>query len=275
MIEFVDFLTSLFAPDYSWTDCMFTARAKIGLIGITPLLGIFWSVVLGVMVIGSLKFLRHGRHFEVFYLTHLLYVVFYILLILHARNFGYWLIGPGISFILEKIFYLYKRYSTAKGSSKLHSIDIEQANVVKLTVHRPSDFDFRPGDYVRLNIPQVAWWEWHPFTLTSAPEDEQWLTVHVESTGNWTKKVFDRYKQLAEEKPNVAGGVLEDAPLERILIDGPYATCARYVFNCSHAILIGAGIGKSSKEIKFDFLYRCIRNHTIRQYSRQFINSVP
>jgi predicted ferric reductase len=186
------------------------------------------------MVICSLKFVRRGGHFEVFYLTHLLYIVFYILLILHARNFWYWLIGPAFIFVLEKICYLYKRYSTGNGKTLLHSAIIEQGNVVKLIIYRPSGFHFMPGDYVLLNIPQIAWWEWHPFTLTSAPEDQEILTVHIQSAGNWTGKVFDRYKQLANERLKRLETDLETAPLE-----------------CSHAILIGAGIGKCSNEINF------------------------
>ena len=192
-----------------------------------------------------MKFVRRGGHFEVFYWTHLLYIFFYILLILHAQNFWYWFIGPGVIFIVEKIYSLYKRHSSTKGRTVLHSVTIEQTDVVKLTIQRPSQFKFRPGDYVLLNIPQVARYEWHPFTLSSAPEDHHLLTVHLQSKGNWTGKVFDRYKQLIDE----GAGTLEtnngEAPPERICIDGPYASSARHVPNCAHVILIGAGIGKS------------------------------
>lgn len=219
---------------------MFTARAKIGWLHITPLLGILLSITLGIMVICSMKFVRRGGHFEVFYYTHLLYILFYILLILHAQYFWHWFIGPGIIFIIEKIYSFYKRHSTIKGQTVLHSVTIEQTNVVKLTIQRPSHFKFRPGDYVLLNIPQVARYEWHPFTLSSAPEDHHVLTVHIQSKGNWTDKVFDRYKQLIDEEAEML-----EAPPERICIDGPYASSARHAPNCAHVILIGAGIGKS------------------------------
>lgn len=38
-------------------------------------------------------------------------------------------------------------------------------------IKRPSHFCFRPGDYVFVNIPAIALYEWHPFTLSSAPEE--------------------------------------------------------------------------------------------------------
>lgn len=215
---------------------MFTARAKIGWFYITPLLGIVLSIVLGIMVICSMKFVRRGGHFEVFYWTHLLYIVFYFLLILHAQYFWYWLIAPALIFVFEKLYYLRKRYSINKGHVILHSATIEQANVVKLTIERPNGFHFLPTDYVFLNIPQVARYEWHPFTLSSAPEDRKLLTVHVRSAGNWTNKVFDRYKQMTNDD--------HQSLTERIWIDGPYASSARHVFDSAHVILIGAGIGK-------------------------------
>ena len=43
----------------------------------------------------------------------------------------------------------------------------------------------RPGDYVFLRIPAIASHEWHPFTISSAPERDA-LTFHVRSLGNWT-----------------------------------------------------------------------------------------
>jgi NAD(P)H-flavin reductase len=153
-------------------------------------------------------------------------------------------IGPGIIFLLEKIYYLYKRHSTNKGQTLLHSVTIEQANVVKLSIQRPPGFHFLPDDYVLINIPQVARYEWHPFTLSSAPEDLRLLTVHLQSAGNWTNKVFDRYKYMVADGPRVFGGDDVEAPTERIWVDGPYASSARHVFNCAHVVLIGAGIGK-------------------------------
>ena len=43
--------------------------------------------------------------------------------------------------------------------------------VVRLTVRRPPDFVFHPGDFCYVNIPAVAKYEWHPFTISSSPEN--------------------------------------------------------------------------------------------------------
>jgi predicted ferric reductase len=220
---------------------MFTARAHIGQLNIAPLSGVILTIVLIVMVIFSMQFVRRSGLFEIFYWSHLLFIVFYVLLIIHARYYWCWFIGPGAIYFIEKAYYLFKRCSPRKGRTFVHSATIEEANVIKLNIYRPAHFYFRPSDYVFLKIPQIARFEWHPFTISSAPEDTKLLTVHIKSAGNWTNQVIDRYKSFS-------GGTLSnsdpEAPTERIYLDGPYASSTRYIFNSSHAILIAAGIGK-------------------------------
>lgn len=45
-----------------------------------------------------------------------------------------------------------------------------RAQVTHLVIKRPQFFHFKPGDYVYINIPEIAKYEWHPFTISSAPE---------------------------------------------------------------------------------------------------------
>lgn len=44
--------------------------------------------------------------------------------------------------------------------------------VTHLLIKRPPLFNYRPGDYLYLNIPTIARYEWHPFTISSAPEQK-------------------------------------------------------------------------------------------------------
>ena len=43
------------------------------------------------------------------------------------------------------------------------------------------------GEYVFIKWAALSLVEWHPFTLTSAPE-EDYLSVHIRSAGDWTEK---------------------------------------------------------------------------------------
>ena len=37
-------------------------------------------------------------------------------------------------------------------------------------VSKPDKFRYKAGDYVFVRIPGIAKYEWHPFTISSAPE---------------------------------------------------------------------------------------------------------
>ena len=37
--------------------------------------------------------------------------------------------------------------------------------MVSLVIKRPPHFAFKPGDYIFVNIPAIATFEWHPFTI--------------------------------------------------------------------------------------------------------------
>ena len=50
------------------------------------------------------------------------------------------------------------------------NIVILPSKVIHLVIQKPGHFNFHPGDYVFINIPTIAKYEWHPFTVSSAPE---------------------------------------------------------------------------------------------------------
>ena len=87
-------------------DWLFTNRPHyFGLIpGWANPTGVSVLVVLLVMSVCSMKWVRKGGYFEVFYFSHLLYVIYWVLLIFHAPNFWKWFIGPCVAFLIEKIF---------------------------------------------------------------------------------------------------------------------------------------------------------------------------
>ncbi|KAF9922652.1 hypothetical protein FBU30_007239 [Linnemannia zychae] len=52
-------------------------------------------------------------------------------------------------------------------------------------------FRAKAGQYVFLNCPDISAWEWHPFTITSAPE-EDYVSVHIRVVGDWTTSFAKR-----------------------------------------------------------------------------------
>ena len=106
---------------------------------------------------------------QVFYWTHLLYIPFWVLLILHGPNFWYWFIGPGVLFLIEGTGRFRLRV-TGKGRTFISSALLLPSRVTHLVIRKPDNFHFNPGDYVYVKIPAITSSEWHPFTISSAPE---------------------------------------------------------------------------------------------------------
>lgn len=99
-----------------------------------------------------------------------MYIPFWILLILHGPNFWKWFIFPGVIYVLERAYRIF--FVTERGKTYISSGLLLPSKVTHLVIKRPVHFDFHPGDYVFVNIPAIAKYEWHPFTISSAPEQE-------------------------------------------------------------------------------------------------------
>ena len=50
-------------------------------------------------------------------------------------------------------------------------------------------FRMEVGQYVFMQCPSVSSLEWHPFTLTSAPEEDH-FSVHIRIVGDWTQGLY-------------------------------------------------------------------------------------
>lgn len=51
-------------------------------------------------------------------------------------------------------------------------------------------FKMEVGQYIFVKCPKVSRLEWHPFTLTSAPE-EDFFSIHIRIVGDWTEGLFN------------------------------------------------------------------------------------
>ncbi|XP_049548260.1 NADPH oxidase 5-like [Anopheles darlingi] len=191
------------ANNYTTAEWLFTARPGLfGLIGgcANPT-GIALAVILLVMFICSQPFVRRGGSFEVFYWTHLLYVPFWILVLFHGPNFWKWFIVPGLIYLVERTIRLVWM-RTEHGKTYISSGLLLPSKVTHLVIKRPLHFCFRPGDYVFVNIPAIAQYEWHPFTLSSAPEQEDYIWLHIRGVGEWTNRLHNFFEREQERLHN-------------------------------------------------------------------------
>ncbi|XP_067412184.1 NADPH oxidase 5 [Emydura macquarii macquarii] len=242
-------------------EYLFTTRPGIGWIhGSASLTGIALQLLICMMLACSSTFVRKSGHFEVFYWTHLSYISIWALLVLHGPHFWKWFVVPGLLFSLEKIIGL---AVSRMGGLHIVEVNLLPSKVTHLVIKRPQFFHYKPGDYVYLNIPAIAKYEWHPFTISSAPEQEDTIWLHIRSLGQWTNRLYEYFrwpepfihkpvqltrnlrKQRYHKWTQVSEILLENHRVCNIkcYIDGPYGTPTRRIFTSEHAVLIGAGIG--------------------------------
>lgn len=153
-----------------------------------------WALLAILSLIGvcSIAIVRRKR-FQLFYWVHWLHVPFYILLIIHAKNFWKWFVGSFFLMVLERILRLYRMLSRKYGRTFIKNIYLLDSSVLKLVIPRPKNFKYYSGDYIFVNIPNVSYYEYHPFTVSSSPEQLDYLTLHIKVAGDWTKKLLDFY----------------------------------------------------------------------------------
>lgn len=77
-----------------------------------------------------------------------------------------------------------------RGKTYISSGILLPSRVTHLVIKRPPLFDYHAGDYVFINIPAIATYEWHPFTISSAPDQEDYLWLHVRGVGEWTNRLY-------------------------------------------------------------------------------------
>lgn len=180
--------------------------AEPGVFGLVPgcanPTGVSLIFILFFMFICSQPFVRRGGSFEIFYWSHLLYVPFWALVVFHAPNFWKWFIVPGVIYLIERIMRLAWMRSN-RGKTYISSGLLLPSKVTHLVIKRPHHFDFHPGDYVFVNIPAIAKYEWHPFTISSAPEQEDYMWLHIRGVGEWTNRLYSYFEKEQEKLHNV------------------------------------------------------------------------
>lgn len=187
---------------HSYGELLFTTKSEIGwFFKITCPTGWTLLFILFIIQIFSLPFVRSKGAFEVFYYTHLLRYAFYFLMVIHSDEFWRWFILPGVLIFSELFFRLYKQKSIKHGDTLLKEVNMLTSNVTNLVITRPKNFKFKAGDYIYVNIPIIARNEWHPFTISSAPEQKNEITLHVRSLGNWTRRLYNYFNELSRFDP--------------------------------------------------------------------------
>lgn len=195
------------------------------------------------MYSSAVKYIR-GPMFNVFWFTHHLFIIFYGILMFHGAaaileppNFYMWTLGPFFLYTVERVI----RVMRGKQDTILQLAVAHPSKVLELQM-RKSTFDYKPGQYLFLNCPYIAKHEWHPFTITSAPE-EDFVSVHIRIVGDWTGDLYSFLnpdKKLGVIQENLLSAP-DGSPIFKI--DGPFGAASEEVFDFKTVMLCGGGIG--------------------------------
>jgi predicted ferric reductase len=176
---------------FTYAQYLFSFEPKIGWIGhCACLTGWLLLVIIFIMSLAQ-PFSRSLGKFELFYYTHLLYIPFWILLFVHAPRFWIWFLGPFLIFACESLirFKNFLTNLTEDGQTTIIKATPLPSDVIHLIIKRPANFEYSPGDWIYVLVPQIAKYEWHPFTISSAPEQEGVIWLHIRAVGEWTRSL--------------------------------------------------------------------------------------
>ena len=204
------------------------------------LTGVLLLIVFTVMVVTALEPIRKGGYFKIFYLAHLGYFLWFLLLLFHGPVFWEWALVSGIGFGIEKI--ILRSFKTEQRAYVANAY-LLPSKVLEIEMVRPPHFHYEASDYLFLKCPGVSHYEWHPFTISSAPENKQTLTVHIRAVGSWTNRLHRLFEQRHKTMLENAAKNIQLVRHIPLYIDGPYGTSSSAIFKSKYAILIGSGIG--------------------------------
>ncbi|GMP96416.1 hypothetical protein CsSME_00045075 [Camellia sinensis var. sinensis] len=193
--------------------------------------------------------------FNAFWYSHHLFVIVYILLIIHGMYLYLvhkWYLKTTWMFLAVPIL-LYAGERTLRYFRsgfypvRLLKVAIYPGNVLTLQMSKPPQFRYKSGQYMFVQCPAVSPFEWHPFSITSAPSDD-YLSIHIRQLGDWTRELKRVFSEACEPPVGGKSGLLRadettKNSLPKLLIDGPYGAPAQDYQKYDVLLLVGLGIG--------------------------------
>ncbi|XP_048549136.1 respiratory burst oxidase homolog protein B-like isoform X2 [Triticum urartu] len=199
--------------------------------------------------------------YNAFLYTHHLFAIVYALLIVHGhflyltkkwqkKTTWMYLTVPIVVYACERLTRTLRSRVRLVEKIKV-AVHPHPASLLSLHMSKPEGFRFKGGQYIFIKCPDVSKFEWHPFSITSAPEDDC-VSVHIKALGDWTEDLRDAFLKVCPntERKNEIRQVEYDRDdaksnprFPKILIDGPYGAPAEDYKRYEVVLLVGLGIG--------------------------------
>jgi predicted ferric reductase len=114
--------------------------------------------------------------YSLFVRVHKLWVVVLVLLWTHSQTFWHYSLAPTALLILDKLI------GRLRGKVPVRLLEASSPTrdviTLKLQLMTNRKFRYKAGQYLFLHCPAISKTEWHPFTISSSPE-ERFFSVHI------------------------------------------------------------------------------------------------
>ncbi|XP_054807539.1 respiratory burst oxidase homolog protein E isoform X2 [Prosopis cineraria] len=194
--------------------------------------------------------------FNAFWYSHHLLALVYVLLFIHGsclylthkwyqKSTWMYISIPMLLYTAERTL---RTCRSKHHSVKILKVSVLPGNVFSVVMSKPHGFMYKSGQYLFLKCPKISPFEWHPFSITSAP-GEDYLSVHIRTVGDWTqelKLLFTDDDTLPSSNGQAKFGhlvTMDPKGQPRLLVDGPYGAPAQDYQSYDVLLLIGLGIG--------------------------------
>ncbi|XP_069316658.1 dual oxidase 1 [Eulemur rufifrons] len=202
---------------------------------IPGLTGVLLLLVLAIMYVFASHHFRRCS-FRGFWLTHHLYILLYVLLIIHGSyaliqlpRFHIFFLVPALIYGGDKLVSL----SRKKVEISVVKAELLPSGVTHLRFQRPQGFEYKSGQWVRIACLALGTTEYHPFTLTSAPHEDT-LSLHIRVAGPWTTRLREIYSPPRGDRC---------ARYPKLYLDGPFGEGHQEWHKFEVSVLVGGGIG--------------------------------
>eukprot|EP00934_Nitzschia_sp_Nitz4_P003289 Nitzschia sp. Nitz4//scaffold6_size259037//164674//166857//NITZ4_001091-RA/size259037-processed-gene-0.25-mRNA-1//1//CDS//3329556944//3279//frame0 len=222
------------APVWTWGDGFSSKQLLVT--------GIMLVVVFGIFFISTLEKVRHtSLGFRLFWIFHVGGILAaFPLLLIHGTILGYpitlyFLIVPlGIysaDCVIRRLVLVERETNVVEWSAH----EDQGEKIVKLVLDG-KHFNYTPGQYAELKIPEISHYEWHPFTIASAPKNRKsTVTFYIKASGRWTNQLYDLVAT------NTGYDTLKASMT--VHLRGPHGAPAQNYLMYRHLMVIGSGIG--------------------------------
>ncbi|CAI9112727.1 OLC1v1013209C1 [Oldenlandia corymbosa var. corymbosa] len=186
-----------------------------------------------VMWMTSLPQIRR-RHFEIFYYTHHLYIIFFVFLLFHLGDRHFYMVLPGVFlFVLDKVLQFVQSWP----QTFILSARVLPCKAVELILPKDPKLHYSPGSVIFIKIPHISKLQWHSFSITSSCRvDKSSLSIMIKSEGWWTSALYNLILATRD-------GEADQMKCLPVAVEGPYGPKSANFQRYDSLVLVAGGIG--------------------------------